>query len=100
MRRPATVSDRDPFAVLHEHYRWIETCREHDVAWRNLDLVGSYTINTSVNHSEEHGPFADWRREFAVGVARDGDEADDGFLGRFGLSRALIHSVLGTSANR
>ena len=97
-RLDATAQDglrRDPFAVLHEHYRWIETCREHGVAWRRLDVTGTYVVGTSANHSEEHGPFADWRRAFADGIARDGEPADEDGLARFGLTRNRIRSVLG-----
>ena len=66
---------------------------------RSLDVAGNYFGNTSANHSEEHGPFAAWRREFAAGVARDGEDADGGFLQRFGLTRELIQSVLPAVAN-
>ena len=101
-RLDATLPDglrRDPFAVMHEHYRWIETCREHGVAWRRLDVDGNYVVNTSANHSEQHGPYAGWRRDFAEGIARAGPAADDSFLGRFGLTRALVRSVLGPIAD-
>ena len=76
---------RDPFAVLHEHYRFAELAREHGATCRRLDVDGAYVVNTRANHSEQHGPFADWRRSFNDAVARDGFPADDVFLSRFGL---------------
>lgn len=84
---------RDPFTTLHEHYRWIEVCREHGLAWQSLNVRGHYVVNTSVNHSEEHGPFAPWRRDLARGVARDGHEATDAFLAGFGLDRERARAL-------
>lgn len=81
---------RDPYAVLHEHYRFADLAREHGALCRRLDVDGAYVINTSANHSEMHGPYAAWRRSFNEGIARDGLPADDHFLPRFGLDRAAI----------
>ena len=47
-------------------------------------------VNTAANHSEVHGPFAEWRRLFNEAVLRDGLPADDRFLARFGLDRSAI----------
>ncbi len=76
---------RDPYAVLHEHYRFAQLAREHGATCRRLDVAGAYVVNTRANHSEVHGPFAEWRRGFNEAVARDGFPADDLFLSRFGL---------------
>ena len=84
---------RDPFATLHEHYRWIEECRERGLAWRELDVAGTYVVNTTANHSEAFGPFARWRRTFADGVAREGVEGTNAHLARFGLRRDQVLSI-------
>jgi hypothetical protein len=77
---------RDPHSLLHEHYRWRQVAGEHGLAVARLPVEGSYVVNTSVNHSETHGPFADWRRDFNASVRREGQAADAEFLARFGLS--------------
>ena len=84
---------RDPTAVLHEHYRWIEMAREHGVDWARLGVSGNYLVNTSANHSEVHGPFATWRRSFSDAVACSGTPLDDAFLARFGLDLCNVEEV-------
>ncbi len=76
---------RDPYAVLHEHYRFADLALEAGAVCRTLDVAGAYVVNTSANHSEVHGPFAGWRRSFNDAVARDGLPTDELFLSRFGL---------------
>lgn len=76
---------RDPHRVLHEHYRWVEVAREHGATLARLEASGSYVINTSANHSELHGPHAEWRRGFTEAVGREGGDVDDAFATRFGL---------------
>jgi hypothetical protein len=84
---------RDPYQVLHEHYRWIEVAREHGDEPLRLPLHGNYVINTSVNHSEIDGPFAAWRQSFSHAVSREGEDIDDRFLGQFGLVLDQIRRV-------
>ena len=86
---------RNPSALLHEHYRWTQVAAEHGVDLARLAVVGNYVINTSENHSEVHGPFADWRRTFTNAVNRFGCPIDDAFLERFGLSKARILEARG-----
>jgi hypothetical protein len=50
-------------------------------------------INTSENHSEVYGPYADWRRSFTEGVSREGKGMDDPFAARFGLCLAQIRAM-------
>ena len=76
---------RDPYALLHEHYRWEDTCREHGVASAPLDVVGADVTNTPAHQSTSHGPVTSWRRDFDVAVATEGRDVDDAFLARFGL---------------
>ncbi len=84
---------RDPTAVLHEHYRWEEVAAEHDLRWAKLDVVGTYVVGTSVNHSESHGPFAGWRRSFNAAVDASGTPVNDAFLARFGLDLAQVRAT-------
>ncbi len=84
---------RDPTAILHEHYRWIEVAREHGVRWAPLAAAGAYLVNTSANHSEVHGPFAVWRRHFSEMVATHGTALDEAALERFGLGLAAVQAV-------
>ncbi len=84
---------RDPTAILHEHYRWIDVAREHGVTWATLDVFGNYLVNTAANHSETHGPFATWRRDFNAAVTRMGMPADQAFLGRFGLTAEAVSEL-------
>lgn len=81
---------RDPLAVLHEHYRFADLAREHGAICRPLDVAGAYVVNTTVNHSETHGPFAAWRRSLNAAILRDGVPTDDVLLARFGLNQAAI----------
>jgi hypothetical protein len=76
---------RDPYRVLHEHYRWIEVAREHGLRVMRLPVSGNYVINTSENHSEVHGLYARWRREFARRVSHEGEAIGTAFAARFGL---------------
>lgn len=76
---------RDPYHLLHEHYRWEDVAAEHGLNVVPLPVSGSYVVNTSVNHSEGHGPFADWRRQLNASVQKVGAPLDDAFCGRFGL---------------
>ena len=84
---------RDPFAALHEHYRWIEACRERGLPWRALDVGATYVVNTTANHSEVFGPFAQWRRELTDGIAREGHATSEASLSIFGLSLERVLSV-------
>ncbi len=85
---------RDPYAVLHEHYRFADLARERGALCRQLDVSGAYVVNTAINHSEAHGPFAAWRRSFNDTVARIGMPADERFLARFGLDRMAMEADL------
>jgi hypothetical protein len=86
---------RDPCGVLHEHYRWIEVAREHGAELARLAVAGNYVINTSGNHSEVHGPYAEWRHHFNQGVRREGSVIDAAFATRFGLRLKQIREASG-----
>lgn len=84
---------RDPYKILHEHYRWIEVARECGAALVRLRVSGNYLINTSENHSELHGPYTGWRRGFVEAVSREGNDINDAFTARFGLRLAQIRAA-------
>lgn len=84
---------RDPFAAMHEHYRWIETCRARGLAWQVLDARATYVVNTTANHSELFGPFAQWRRDLSSAIAREGRAADETSLSRLGLGLERVRST-------
>jgi len=86
---------RDPHAVLHEHYRWPETAREHGGVAVPLPVTGAYVINSSVNHSEVHGPFSSWRRSLSTAVREAGFAMNDQFLSGFGLSAQDVARAVG-----
>ena len=91
---------RDPYAVLHEHYRFADLVCERGALCCPLDVAGVYVVNTAANHSEVHGPFARWRRSFNDAVAREGVEMDDRFLARFGLDQGTVADRLAARAQR
>ena len=76
---------RDPYQVLHEHYRVIEEAALHGGTVARMPAAGAYVINTEENHSEIHGPYAAWRRDFCAAVDRVGAPADAPFAARFGF---------------
>jgi len=83
----------DPYGELHEHYLALENARARGHELLELPLTGTYLVNTSENHSETHGPFADWRRSFSQGVVREGRPMDAAHAARFGLSLDRIRRV-------
>lgn len=84
---------RDPHADFHEHYRWPEIAAAHGVELAQLPVIGNYLVGTSENHSEVHGPFADWRRAFTEAVNREGEAIGGASAARFGLGLAAIRAV-------
>jgi hypothetical protein len=84
---------RDPYRALHEHYRWIEVARAHRLRVARLPVCGGYVINTAENHSEIHGPYADWRRDFTRRVGREGTAIDAAFATCFGLTLERIRAA-------
>lgn len=80
---------RDPNAFLHEHYRVPECAAEQGVAVVSLPASAAYLVNTAENHSERHGPFAAWRRDFVGQVNRHGSPLSRELARRYGVERAL-----------
>ncbi len=83
----------NPFRLLRSHHEWDQTAAEHGAALVRLPLVGAYVVNTSENHSELHGPYAEWRRTFVECLDRDGAALDQAFVSRFGLEHVLVPRV-------
>ncbi len=84
---------RDPFAVLRSHHRWVEEARDRGVGLADLPTGGAYLVNTSENHSDLHGPYADWRRGLIAAVNREGRLLDDRLAARFGLGAARVRAA-------
>ena len=83
----------NPFEVLRSHHHWIEVAAEHGAALAHLPVLGSYMINTTENHSEVHGPYAEWRRTFTARANRAGKDIDYALAARFGLDLAKLHAA-------
>lgn len=84
---------RNPHRTLHEHYRWIEVARAYRLPIARLPVLGNYVVNTCENHSEHHGPYADWRRSLSERIGATGEPLDEAFAVRFGLSLASIQAA-------
>lgn len=78
---------RDPHEALGSHHRWPQAAAEIGVRLAELPAWGAYLVNTSQNHSEAHGPHADWRRALNAAVAREGEPFGAALEARFGLRR-------------
>ncbi|MGI3903331.1 MAG: hypothetical protein ACRYGP_13220 [Janthinobacterium lividum] len=79
-----TPIGRDPFAILRSHHLWVEVAEEHGVTLASLPVSGAYLVNTGENHSDLHGPYADWRRDFIARVNTVGSRLDAATSARFG----------------
>jgi hypothetical protein len=84
---------RDPWNVLRSHHQWVEVAREHGVELARLPVSGNYVINTSENHSQTHGPYAEWWRSVTKGVNREGSPLNDAFTARFGLATSRVRAA-------
>lgn len=95
--RPDAVDPlwQNPCDVLVSHHEWLEGARARGAELARLPLSGAYLVNTSENHSEVHGPYAGWRRSLTECINRNGDEIDDAFARRFGLSLDRIRAASG-----
>lgn len=76
---------RDPFSTLRSHHQWREVADEHGLHLGRLDAAAAYLVNTAENHSDLHGPHANWRRGFIAAVNRYGAPVDAALASRFGL---------------
>ena len=77
---------RDPHEALGSHHVWPERAAEIGVRLALLPVWGAYLVNTSQNHSETHGPHAEWRSRLNASVARQGQALGPELAARFGLA--------------
>jgi hypothetical protein len=84
---------RDPYRLLHEHYRLVDIASEHGLGTARLPVSGCYVINTSDNHSEVHGPYAEWRTRFNQAVNRSGRPIEQALASRFGLGLDRVRAI-------
>ena len=89
----ATEIRRDPFAVLRSHHRWVEVAADHGESLARLPVSGAYLVNTGENHSDVHGPYAEWRRGFVDRVNACGRALDTEMAGRFGQEIGALQTV-------
>ena len=73
--------DRDPHGVLGSHGEWARS------GWplTMLDVRGAYLVGTGQSHSEDAGPYVEWRRGFADAVRRTGRALDVEAAASFGV---------------
>lgn len=81
---------RDPHATLGSHHLWLRTAEERGLPLARLPVWGAYLVNTAQNHSETHGPFADWRRALNEAVASQGRPLGRAAAERLGVDLALL----------
>ena len=79
---------RDPHEALGSHHVWPARAGEIGVELAELPVWGAYLVNTSQNHSETHGPYAEWRRQLNSAIAEVGEPLSAELEARFGLAPA------------
>jgi hypothetical protein len=84
---------RDPFSVLRSHHAWLERAEEVGARLTRLPVSAAYLVGTSINHSDLHGPHADWRQGFRTAVNAHGAPADGALLDRYGLDLKAVRAV-------
>lgn len=95
MKVQADASDevrRNPYLTLRPHNSWVENAEAAGLELARLPMLGSYVINHTENHSELHGPHAEWRAEMTQAVNREGGALSNALAARFGLTLADIRS--------
>lgn len=80
------IGARDAFDELGWHSGWAEAAAGRGERLARLPLTGGYLVNTGESHSERHGPFSSWRREFARRVRRFGRELSERERLRLGMA--------------
>ena len=85
--------DRDPHTALGPHDGWRRIARENGWGLAELDLCGAYLVGTGQSHSEDAGPFAQWRRGFSEAVRRTGVPLEWSAAARFGIAPAALASL-------
>ena len=83
-----TPGKQDPAEVLGSHHLWEERAEAAGVDLVKLPLCGGYLVNSGENHSENQGPFAEWRRSFSQEVVQRGHPATPTLIDRLGIRGA------------
>ncbi|MFW6076499.1 MAG: glycosyltransferase family A protein [Hyphomicrobiales bacterium] len=84
---------RNPYLTLRPHNCWVEHADAAGLGLAKLPTLGSYVINHAENHSEIHGPHAQWRAEMTQAVNHEGGMLCEGLAARFGLTLERIRTV-------
>lgn len=77
---------RDLHEALGSHHVWPARAAAIGIRLAELPVWGAYLVNTSQNHSESHGPHAEWRRELNAAIACFGEPFGAKLKARFGLN--------------
>ena len=88
---------RDPYEVLGSHHVWPSRAAEAGLSLAWLDVWGAYLVNTSQNHSETYGPYAEWRRSLNAALASQGRPFGSDLAALFGLARGDLARASGRS---
>ena len=83
----------DPHAVLGSHHEWPDRAEALGLPLARLDTSGVYLVGTGQNHSEEHGPFTDWRTQVTAAVRARGQVLTADLAQRYGQDLADLHSA-------
>lgn len=83
-----TPGEEDAIDLLGSHHLWEERAEEIGLSLVKLPLFGGYLVNSGENHSENQGPFADWRKSFAQAVAQRGQPPSRSLVRQLGVSGA------------
>jgi hypothetical protein len=84
---------RNPCDVLVSHHQWVEGARDRGAELARLPVSAAYLVNTSQNHSEVHGAYAEWRHQLTKCVNREGNQIDGALAARFGIGLDRIRAT-------
>ena len=84
---------RDPFSVLRSHHAWLERAEEVGARLVRLPVSAAYLVGTSINHSDLHGPHAEWRRSFRAALNTHGSPLQPPDAVRYGLKLDAVRAV-------
>ena len=84
---------RDPFSVLRSHHAWLERAEEVGARLVRLPVSAAYLVGTSINHSDLHGPHAQWRKSFRAAVNVHGAPLQPPDAARYGLTLDAVRAM-------
>lgn len=80
----------DPHEALGSHHQWLKSASDQNVALARLAVAGMYLVGTGQNHSEQHGPNGDWRKNVTEVVRQSGVPLEPGLAAEFGQSSTCL----------